>query len=327
MAVTTATTRFWHPFADMGAVSERELVIERGEGVYVYDADGNRYLDGTASLWYANLGHSRREIADAVAAQLRTLPAYSTFGEFGNRPANELCERLAALAPMDDARVFLGSGGGDAIDTAAKIARRHWFLRRPAGAHAPDLPQPRLPRHARVRDQHRRDRGQHQQLGPAGAGRLGRPARLAGGARGRDPARRAGPRGRLLLRAGDRRRRRAAAGRRLHRGRRRPVRRARRPAGRRQRDLRLRPPRHVVRHRALGGRAAGPDHVRQGHHVRLPAARRRDRLRPGRGPVLRRAGRPDAAPRRHVRRPPDVLRRRARGARHLRAREHHPARA
>ena len=119
MAVTTATTRFWHPFADMGAVSEHELVIERGDGVYVYDSTGTRYLDATASLWYANLGHSRHEIADAVAAQLRTLPAYSTFGEFGNRPANELCERLAALAPMDGARVFLGSGGGDAIDTAA----------------------------------------------------------------------------------------------------------------------------------------------------------------------------------------------------------------
>jgi putrescine aminotransferase len=128
MAVTTATTRFWHPFADMGAVSRRELLIERGEGVYVFDSEGNRYLDATASLWYANLGHSRAEIADAVAAQLRTLPAYSTFGDFGNRPANELCERLAALAPMDDARVFLGSGGGDAIDTAAKIARRYWAL-------------------------------------------------------------------------------------------------------------------------------------------------------------------------------------------------------
>jgi putrescine aminotransferase len=128
MAVTTATTRFWHPFADMGAVSESELVLERGEGVYVFDTGGKRYLDGTASLWYANLGHGRPEIADAVAAQIRKLEAYSTFGDVGNRPANELCERLAARAPMDDARVFLASGGGDAIDTAAKIARRHHFL-------------------------------------------------------------------------------------------------------------------------------------------------------------------------------------------------------
>ena len=126
--MTTGTTRFWHPFADMGAVSERELVIERGEGVYVYDSDGTRYLDATASLWYANIGHARPEVADAVAAQMRAIEAYSTFADIGNRPANELCARLAALAPMDDARVFLGSGGGDAIDSAAKIARRHWVL-------------------------------------------------------------------------------------------------------------------------------------------------------------------------------------------------------
>jgi putrescine aminotransferase len=129
-------TRFWHPFADMGAVSENELLIERGEGVHVFDADGNRYLDATASLWYANVGHGRAEVADAVATQMRKLEAYSTFADFGNRPANELCERLAELAPMDDARVFLASGGGDAIDTAAKIARRHWVLRgRPERAH------------------------------------------------------------------------------------------------------------------------------------------------------------------------------------------------
>jgi putrescine aminotransferase len=128
MAVSTATSRFWHPFADMGSVSQHELLIERGEGVYVYDAEGNRYLDGTASLWYANIGHGRAEVAEAVAAQMRKLEAYSTFGDFGNRPANELCERLAAVAPMDGARVFLGSGGGDAIDTAAKIVRRHWVL-------------------------------------------------------------------------------------------------------------------------------------------------------------------------------------------------------
>jgi adenosylmethionine-8-amino-7-oxononanoate aminotransferase len=112
----------------MGAVSENELVIERGEGVYVFDGAGTRYLDATASLWYANIGHARPEVAEAVAAQMRTIEAYSTFGDFGNRPANELCERLAELAPMDGARVFLGSGGGDAIDTAAKIARRHWVL-------------------------------------------------------------------------------------------------------------------------------------------------------------------------------------------------------
>jgi adenosylmethionine-8-amino-7-oxononanoate aminotransferase len=130
------TSRFWHPFADMGAVSRSELVIERGEGVYVFDAEGNRYLDATASLWYANLGYGRDEIADAVSAQMRKLAAYSTFGDFGNAPANDLAARLAEHAPMDDAKVFFGSGGGDAIDTAAKIARRHWVLQgRPERVH------------------------------------------------------------------------------------------------------------------------------------------------------------------------------------------------
>jgi adenosylmethionine-8-amino-7-oxononanoate aminotransferase len=126
--MATMTTAFWHPFADMAAVSRRELTIERGEGVWVWDSEDNRYLDATASLWYANIGHGRAEVADAVAAQMKRLEAYSTFGDFGNHPANELCGRLAGYAPMEDARIFLASGGGDAIDTAAKIARRHFIL-------------------------------------------------------------------------------------------------------------------------------------------------------------------------------------------------------
>jgi len=119
-------TRLWHPFADMGAVRRAELVIDRGEDVWVWDTQGRQYFDATASLWYANVGHGRREIAAAVAAQLERLDAYSTFGDFANEPALRLAERLAALAPVDDARVFLASGGGDGIDTAVKLARRYW---------------------------------------------------------------------------------------------------------------------------------------------------------------------------------------------------------
>src|SRR4051812_34266956 len=117
---------FWHPFADMAAVSQNELVIERGEGVWVYDTHGTRYYDATASLWYANIGHGRAEVADAVASQLRTLEAYHTFGDMANRPANELCARLAQLAPLEDPKIFLTSGGGDSIEVAAKLARRHF---------------------------------------------------------------------------------------------------------------------------------------------------------------------------------------------------------
>src|SRR3954470_5233393 len=116
MAVSTATTRFWHPFADMGAVSQHELLIERGEGVWVYDADGKRYFDGTASLWYANIGHGREEVAEAVAAQMRTLEAYSTFGDFGNRPADELSERLPGARPPPQHGPFLPRGRGGAYE-------------------------------------------------------------------------------------------------------------------------------------------------------------------------------------------------------------------
>ncbi|MEJ3656290.1 aspartate aminotransferase family protein [Actinomycetes bacterium KLBMP 9759] len=116
-------TAFWHPFAAMGAVSGSELVITRGDDVWLWDEDGTRYLDATASLWCVNVGHGRREIADAVHAQMTELATYQTFGDFTNKPVRELTERLAALAPMPGAKVFLGSGGGDAIDTAAKLAR------------------------------------------------------------------------------------------------------------------------------------------------------------------------------------------------------------
>jgi putrescine aminotransferase len=122
-------TRFWHSFADMAEVERAgEVVIERGDGVYVWDEDGRRYIDATAALWYCNVGYGRAEIADAAAMQLRTLSAYSTFGDLSNRPAIELCERVAAIAPVPDSRVFLTSGGSDSIDTAAKIARRFWQL-------------------------------------------------------------------------------------------------------------------------------------------------------------------------------------------------------
>src|ERR1700754_3553582 len=117
---------FWHPFADMAAVAQHEFVVDRGEGVWVYDEAGNRYYDATASLWYANIGHGRAEVADAVAAQLKQLEAYHTFGDMGNRPATELCERLAQLAPMPEAKIFLTSGGGDSIEVPAKLARRHF---------------------------------------------------------------------------------------------------------------------------------------------------------------------------------------------------------
>jgi adenosylmethionine-8-amino-7-oxononanoate aminotransferase len=123
-----APTRLWHPFAAMGKVDGHELVLVRGEGTRIWDEDGADYLDATAGLWFANVGHGRAEIADAVGAQLRTLAAHNIFGDYANRPALDLAERLAALAPLPDAAVFFGTGGAEAIDTAAKIVRRYWAL-------------------------------------------------------------------------------------------------------------------------------------------------------------------------------------------------------
>ncbi|HEY5389495.1 MAG TPA: aminotransferase class III-fold pyridoxal phosphate-dependent enzyme [Solirubrobacteraceae bacterium] len=119
-------TRYWHPFADMGAVKDREVVIERGEDVWVWDDLGNRYFDATASLWYSNIGHGRHEIADAVAAQLKKIEAYSNFGDLSTAPTLELAQALTDRAPMPS-RLFLTSGGGDSIDVAVKLARRYWF--------------------------------------------------------------------------------------------------------------------------------------------------------------------------------------------------------
>src|SRR3954447_12003611 len=107
----------------MAAVDGTEMVIVRGEGVHVWDDEGRRYLDGASSLWYANVGHGRAEISDAISAQLAQLESFHTFGDFANRPARELAERLSALAPQEGSKVFLTNGGGDAIETAMKLAR------------------------------------------------------------------------------------------------------------------------------------------------------------------------------------------------------------
>jgi putrescine aminotransferase len=123
------STALWHPFADMGSVARARLTLVRGKGAWVWDDRGRRYLAATASLWCANLGHGRGEIAAVVRSQLEQLDSYSIFGDYANEPAIELAERLAALAPIPGSKVFLGSGGGDMVDTAGKLARR-WHAER-----------------------------------------------------------------------------------------------------------------------------------------------------------------------------------------------------
>jgi putrescine---pyruvate transaminase len=124
-----ADTALWHSQAQMSVIKRNERVISRGRGAYVWDEQGNRLLDAPASLWYCNVGHGRAELADVAARQMRELAAYHTFQQFATRPALELAERVASLAPIKRAKVFFGSGGSDMIDFAAKLARRTWQLR------------------------------------------------------------------------------------------------------------------------------------------------------------------------------------------------------
>jgi adenosylmethionine-8-amino-7-oxononanoate aminotransferase len=121
-------SRFWHPFADMHTVAGHEIVMVDGEGAVVRDEHGKDYIDATAGLWFCNVGYGRKEIADAVAEQLSTLSAYSSFGAYTTDASIRVADRLAALSPMEDTVVFLGSGGSDAIDTAGKLVRRYWDL-------------------------------------------------------------------------------------------------------------------------------------------------------------------------------------------------------
>jgi adenosylmethionine-8-amino-7-oxononanoate aminotransferase len=111
----------WHPFADMAAVSANgQLVLAEGRGTQVFDTQRREYLDITAGLWFANVGHGRTEIAEAVGAQAGRLAHYSMFGDMVDEPTVSLAERIAAMAPVADSRVFFTSGGSDSVDTGLK---------------------------------------------------------------------------------------------------------------------------------------------------------------------------------------------------------------
>jgi len=115
--------RVLHPFAATTRPAADYLEIVRADGCRLWDAEGRSYLDGTASLWYCNAGPGRRQIADAVAAQMLQLDVYHTFTRFTNRPEQQLAQLLVDLEPILDARVFLTCGGSEAVDTALKLTR------------------------------------------------------------------------------------------------------------------------------------------------------------------------------------------------------------
>jgi len=112
-----------HPFAKPSLSSDCFVRMVRGEGAAVFDDASRRYVDAMASLWYCNVGHARSEVVDAVTRQMRELETYHCFERFAGPRAEELAARLSALAPVPGSRVFLTSGGSEAVDTAIKLSR------------------------------------------------------------------------------------------------------------------------------------------------------------------------------------------------------------
>src|ERR671928_1266930 len=134
MTVTTvslqelAQRHLWMHFARLGAYAQKEIpVIVRGEGPYVWDEQGRRYLDGLSGLFVVQAGHGRRELAEAGARQAAEL-AFFPLWSYAHPRAVELAERLAHLAPGDLNRIFFTTGGGEAVETAWKVAKQYFKL-------------------------------------------------------------------------------------------------------------------------------------------------------------------------------------------------------
>ncbi|HEX5500546.1 MAG TPA: aminotransferase class III-fold pyridoxal phosphate-dependent enzyme, partial [Thermomicrobiales bacterium] len=119
-----------HPVSNLHAV-ERDgpLVLTRGEDVFVWDAEGTRYIDAFAGLWNVNVGHGRAELADAAAAQMREIGFVPAFFGLSSPPQIELATKLAELLPDPLNHFQFTSGGAESNETALKIARYYWWLK------------------------------------------------------------------------------------------------------------------------------------------------------------------------------------------------------
>ncbi|MEM9622041.1 MAG: aspartate aminotransferase family protein [Pseudomonadota bacterium] len=118
---------YLHPFTNYKDLrDEGSRVITRADGVYLWDSEGNQYLDGMSGLWCVNVGYGREEIADAVSAQLRELPYYNSFFKTTNPPAVELARMLKDLTPEHMNHVFFTGSGSESNDTVVRMVRHYW---------------------------------------------------------------------------------------------------------------------------------------------------------------------------------------------------------
>ena len=117
---------FWHPFTQMKVYREEEnIIFERGEGVYLYDIHGKRYIDAISSLWCNVHGHNHPKLNRAIEEQLKKVAHTTTLGS-SNVPAILLAKRIVDIAPKDLTKVFYSEDGAEAVEIAIKIAYHYW---------------------------------------------------------------------------------------------------------------------------------------------------------------------------------------------------------
>ena len=118
-----------HPLHNRAAHAEHGHIWVKGEGAVLTDADGKQYIDGLSGLWNVVAGHGRKELAEAAARQMQTLPYCSGYAGSSNPPAIELADRLSQIAYPSINRFFFTSGGGESSETSFKTARYYWKLK------------------------------------------------------------------------------------------------------------------------------------------------------------------------------------------------------
>jgi len=118
-----------HPFTDHKELHEKKSrIITRADGVYIFDADDNKILDGMSGLWCVNAGYGRDELVDAAAAQMHELPYYNSFFQCAHPPSIELAQMLRDVSQPQFNRVFFTGSGSESNDTIVRMVRRYWDL-------------------------------------------------------------------------------------------------------------------------------------------------------------------------------------------------------
>ena len=120
---------YLHPFTDFKSLGKKKSrIITRGDGIYIYDSDNNKILDGMSGLWCVNIGYGRQELVEAATEQLKELPYYNSFFQCATPPSIELAHLLKSITQPQFNRVFYTGSGSEAIDTMIRVTRRYWEL-------------------------------------------------------------------------------------------------------------------------------------------------------------------------------------------------------